>query len=59
MDCNPPWDVPGKNLEWVAFLSPSDLPNPGIESAYPALAGRFFFTPEPPEKPPIDAIPVF
>ena len=24
-------------LEWVAFPSPADLPNPGIESGSPAL----------------------
>ena len=48
------WTVPGsslhgilqeKILEWVAFLSPGDLPDPGIESeslASPALAGGFF-----------------
>ena len=29
---------------------PGDLPDPGIESASPALAGRFF-TPESPRKP--------
>ena len=35
---------------WVAFPSPGDFPNPGIEPmspAFPALAGRFF-TPVPP-----------
>ena len=32
------------------FPSPGDLPNPGIEPASLALAGRFF-TPEPPGKP--------
>ena len=34
-------------LEWVALLSPGDLPNPGIEPASlmsSALAGRFFTT---------------
>ena len=30
--------------------SPGDLPNPGIEPVFPALAGRFFAT-EPPRKP--------
>ena len=29
-------------LEWVAFPSPRDLPNPGIKPMSPALAGRFF-----------------
>ena len=34
----------------LPFPSPGDLPNPGIKSWSPALAGRFFTT-EPPEKP--------
>ena len=34
----------------MLFLSPGDLPNPGIEFTSPALAGRFF-TIEPPGKP--------
>ena len=34
----------------LPFSSPGDLPNPGIESKSPALAGRFFTT-EPPRKP--------
>ena len=33
----------------LPFPSPRDLPDPGIESASPVLAGRFF-TPEPPGK---------
>ena len=33
-----------------SFPSPGDLPNPGMEPASPALAGRFFIT-EPPGKP--------
>ena len=43
--------VPGisqaRILEWVPFLTPGDLPDPGIESvslASPALAGGFFTT---------------
>ena len=32
------------------FPSPGDLPNPGVKSAFPALAGRLFTT-EPPGKP--------
>ena len=32
----------------LPFLSPGDLPHPGIEPIYPALAGGFFTT-EPPE----------
>ena len=37
---------------WSGFLfpSPGDLPDPRIQLASPALAGRFF-TVEPPEKP--------
>ena len=34
----------------LQFPSPGDLPDPGMESASPALAGGFFTT-EPPEKP--------
>ena len=34
----------------LPFLSPGDLPNPGIEPASPVLAGGFFIT-EPPGKP--------
>ena len=37
-------------LEWVATLSSRDFPHPGVETAYPVLAGRFFTT-EPPGKP--------
>jgi len=37
---------------WSGLLFPSlgDLPDPGIEAVFPALAGRFF-TAEPPGKP--------
>ena len=39
-----------KMLEWVDFLSPGDLPNPGIEPRSPAL--QVDSSPaEPPEKP--------
>ena len=31
-------------LEWVAFSSSRDLPDPGIEPVSPALAGSFFTT---------------
>ena len=42
MDCNPPgFSVHGiseaRILEWVAFPSPEDLLNPGIEPGSPAL----------------------
>ena len=33
----------------LPFPSPGDLPDPGIEPVFPALAGRFFTT-EPPGK---------
>ena len=33
----------------LPFPSPGDLPDPGIESAFPELEGRFF-TAEPPGK---------
>ena len=36
----------------LPFPSPGDLPDPGIQLASPALAGRFF-TAEPPRKPPL------
>jgi len=41
-----------KQEHWsgLPFPSPGDLPDPGIEPASPALAGRFFTT-EPPGKP--------
>ena len=38
-----------KILSGLSFLSPGDLPDPGIEPATPALAGGFFTT-EPPGK---------
>ena len=34
---------------WLPFPPPGDLPNPGIELTFPALAGGFFTT-EPPGK---------
>ena len=42
MDCSPPdFSVRGifqaRILEWVAILPPGDLPNPRIESRFPAL----------------------
>ena len=40
--------LPSGILEWVAFPSPGNLPDQGIELAFPALAGRcrFVFTSE-------------
>ena len=32
-----PWNSPARILEWVAFPSPEDLPNPGIKPKSPAL----------------------
>ena len=58
MDCSPPGlfvrgILQARILEWVAFASPGDLPDPGLEPASlasPALAGGFFTT-EPPGRP--------
>ena len=55
MDCSPPgFSVQGVSRQeyWSGLLFPSlvDLPKPGTEPVFPALAGRFF-TPEPPGKP--------
>ena len=52
MDYNPPGSsVHGISqatiLEWVLFPSPGELPYPWVESASPALAGRFFTTKTP------------
>ena len=52
MDCNLPGSsvhetLQARILEWVAILTPGDLPDPRIEPASPmspALAGRFFTT---------------
>ena len=55
MDCSLPGSsvhgiVQARTLEWVAFPSPGDLPDPGIEPESSALAGAFF-TADPPGKP--------
>ena len=39
-----------KNGSGLPFPSPGDLPDPGTEPTFPALAGGFFTT-EPPGKP--------
>ena len=39
----------------VPFLSPGDIPDPGIEPVSPALAGGFFTT-EPPRKSPLQCL---
>ena len=49
MDCGPPGSsVHGISRQeyWsgLSFLSPGDLPDPGIKLASPALAGGFFTT---------------
>ena len=54
MDCSPPGSFvhgifQARILEWVAFPSPEDLPDPEIEPTSPALAGEIF-TNEPPGK---------
>ena len=43
-------------LEWVATSSPRDLPNQGIKTGSPDLAGRFF-TSEPSGKPQVASTP--
>jgi len=55
MDYSPPGSsvhgiLQARLLEWLPFPSPGDLPDPGIEPVFPALAGGFFTT-EPPGKP--------
>ena len=52
MVCSPPGSsVHGisqtRTLEWLAFPSPEDLPDPGIEAESPALGGGFFTTESP------------
>ena len=42
-------------LHMLLFPSPGDLPNPGIEPTFPALAGKFF-TIETPGKAPKDVV---
>ena len=49
----PPLSIEFSRQEYLSgwpFLSPRDLPNPGIEPMSPALAGRLFTT-ESPGKP--------
>ena len=58
--CDPmDWSPPGSSVHGIPqarvprglpFLSPEDLPDPGIKPRSPALTGRFFAT-EPPGKP--------
>ena len=56
LDCNPPgfsvhWILQARILKWIAFPTPGDLTDPGIEPAMsPALVGGFFTT-EPSRKP--------
>ena len=49
MDCSLPGSsahgiLQARILEWVAFPSPGNLPNPGNKPTSPALAGGFFIT---------------
>ena len=49
MGCSPPGSsAPGifqaRIVEWLPCPPPEDLPDPGIEPASAALAGRFFIT---------------
>ena len=51
--CQAPLSIRFSRQEYwsgLPFPSPEDLPDPGVESAYPALAGGFFTT-EPAGKP--------
>ena len=52
MDCSPPGSFVLRILQTRILECPplGDLPNPGIETALPALAGGFFAT-EPTESP--------
>ena len=55
MDCSPPGSslhgiLQAKVLEWVAFPSPGDLPDAGLESRSPAFQADAL-TSEPPGKP--------
>ena len=52
MDCSPPGSSvheisQARILEWVAFPSPGDLPDPGIKHKPSALAGRLFTVHQP------------
>ena len=55
MDCSPPdffihEIFQTRILAWVAFSTPGDFPDPGIQAEFPvspALAGRFFTTAPP------------
>ena len=55
LDCSPPGSsvhgiIQARILEWVAFPSPGDLPNPGTEPRSPALQADSLPS-EPPGKP--------
>ena len=55
MDCSPPGSsvhgiLQARILEWVAFPSPGDLPDPGIKPRSPALQAESLPS-EPPGKP--------
>ena len=45
-----PWNIPGKDMEWVAISFSGRSSDPTIEHTSPALASGFFST-EPPGKP--------
>ena len=45
-------------LEWVAFLSPEDLPDPGTEPRSPTLQADSLPS-EPPGKPSLKIAPIF
>ena len=55
----PSMGFPGQEYRsGLAFLSPGDLPDPRIELASPALAGRFFTTEPPREAPNVSSAEV-
>ena len=48
MDCSPPGSsvhgiLQAKILEWEAFPSPEDLPDPGIKPGFPALQAEHLY----------------
>ena len=64
MDCSPPGSsVHGisqaRTLKQVVIASPGDLPNPGIELLFPALAGGFCTTVSPGKPVLVGASPLF
>ena len=62
MDCGPPAPLSmgilqARKLEWVAFSSPGELPNPGVEPRSSSLQADSLLS-EPPEKPYVGKISI-